>query len=72
MCTFPGALYAIYECAWTPTLDDGQIMVQGPYFEGETSMLAITGGTGVYVIAMGEMTTLSSSDSMIEFTYEVR
>jgi len=47
-------------------------MVQGPYFEGETSMLAITGGTGVYVIAMGEMTTLSSSDSMIEFTYEVR
>lgn len=67
--TVPGTSY---ECAWTLTLDDGQIMVQGPFVDGENSVLAITGGTGAYVGATGEMTTRTLSDSEIEFTYEIR
>ncbi len=61
-----------YECAWTLTLADGQIMVQGPYLDGKGSVLAITGGTGAYVGAMGQMTARTLSDSEIEFTYEIR
>ena len=44
-----------YECAWTTTLEDGQIMVAGPFLDGEDSANAITGGTGAYEGATGEM-----------------
>lgn len=44
-----------YECYWTLRLADGQIMVQGPDFDGGDSMLAVTGGTGKYRDARGEM-----------------
>ena len=47
----PGA----WECAWTTTLDGGQIMVEGPFLDGEDSVNAITGGTGAYAGATGEM-----------------
>ncbi len=44
-----------YECAWTTTLEDGQIMVAGPFLDGADSANAITGGTGAYAGATGEM-----------------
>ena len=44
-----------WECAWTTTLDEGQIMVAGPFLDGEDSVNAITGGTGAYAGASGEM-----------------
>ena len=44
-----------WECAWTTTLEDGQIMVAGPFLDGEDSVNAITGGTGAYEGATGEM-----------------
>jgi allene oxide cyclase len=59
-----------YECAWTLTLDDGQIMVQGPFLDGSTSTLAITGGTGAYLGVSGQMTLRPLSDTEFEFTYE--
>jgi hypothetical protein len=46
---------AAWECNWTTTLDDGQIMVEGPFLDGEDSVNAITGGTGAYAGATGEM-----------------
>jgi Allene oxide cyclase len=38
-----------YECTWTNILADGSIVVQGPFYDDlRDSVLAITGGTGVY------------------------
>ena len=44
-----------WECSWTTFLPEGQITVQGPFFDTSDSVLAITGGTGAYRNARGEM-----------------
>jgi hypothetical protein len=44
-----------YECLWTMSLADGQITVQGPFYDAGDSVLAVTGGTGRYADVRGEM-----------------
>ncbi len=44
-----------WECSWTTFLKKGQITVQGPFSDAGDSVLAITGGTGKYRNARGEM-----------------
>jgi hypothetical protein len=45
-----------WECFWTTFLDQGQITVEGPFFDdGTDTTLTITGGTGVFVEAHGSM-----------------
>jgi allene oxide cyclase len=44
-----------YECTWTTFLEGGQIVVSGPFVDNKPSTLAITGGTGRYAKARGEM-----------------
>lgn len=45
-----------WECAWTTFLKDGNVMVQGPFYDGrEISRLAVVGGTGMYRNARGVM-----------------
>ena len=44
-----------WECAWTTTLKEGQIIVEGPFYDTRDSVVAITGGTGAYKDATGEM-----------------
>jgi allene oxide cyclase len=44
-----------WECFWTLTLNDGQITVEGPFYDDKESVLAVTGGTGAYAGARGEM-----------------
>ena len=44
-----------FECMWTTTLRDGQIIVEGPFYDDRDSVVAITGGTGAYAGARGEM-----------------
>jgi hypothetical protein len=44
-----------YECTWTTFLPDGQITVEGPFYDKKDSTLAITGGTGRYRNARGSM-----------------
>lgn len=44
-----------FECHWTLSLAKGQIMVDGPFLDAGDSTLAITGGTGAYRGARGEM-----------------
>jgi allene oxide cyclase len=44
-----------WECFWTLTLKDGQITVEGPFLDAGDSVLAVTGGTGAYANARGEM-----------------
>jgi allene oxide cyclase len=45
-----------WECFWTTFLPQGQITVEGPFFDdGTDTTLTITGGTGVFVEAHGSM-----------------
>jgi allene oxide cyclase len=45
-----------WECFWTVFLAQGQITVEGPFFDdGTDTTLAITGGTGIYFGARGQM-----------------
>jgi hypothetical protein len=45
-----------YECLWTTSLAGGQITVEGPFLDAGDSVLAVTGGTGKYAGARGQMT----------------
>jgi hypothetical protein len=40
---------------WTTFLKGGQITVEGPFYDTRNSILAITGGTGAYRNARGQM-----------------
>lgn len=44
-----------YECHWTLSLKDGQITTDGPFHDTGDTTLAVTGGTGKYIGAKGEM-----------------
>ena len=44
-----------FECLWTTSLAGGQITVEGPFLDAGDSILAVTGGTGKYAGAKGEM-----------------
>ncbi len=63
-----------WECAWTLTLADGQIMVSGPFLDGGDSVLAVTGGTGAYAGAGGEMAlhARNAQGSEYDFAYRLR
>ena len=63
-----------FECIWTLLLAGGQITVEGPFLDAGDSTLAVTGGTGKYATARGEM-KLHSRDakgSEYDFVYLLR
>ncbi len=60
-CTRIAPKRGIYECLWTTFLKGGQITVQGPYYDTRNSVLSITGGTGAFRNARGEMRLISKN-----------
>jgi allene oxide cyclase len=66
--TVPGKAW---ECFWTLTLADGQLTVEGPFLDVGDSTLAVTGGTGRYAGARGEMKlhARDAQGSAYDFTY---
>jgi allene oxide cyclase len=62
-----------WECMWTAFLADGQITVEGPFFDAGDSVLAITGGTGAYLDASGQMKLhfRNPEGTEFDFTYEI-
>lgn len=44
-----------WQCSWTNKLANGQITVEGPFYDTKDSVLAITGGTGAYARSRGSM-----------------
>jgi len=62
-----------WECIWTVTLSDGQITVEGPFYDTKDSVLAITGGTGAYTQARGQMTlhARNAEGTEYDFSYEI-
>lgn len=67
------AVGAAWECVWTITLDQGQITVEGPFYDAQDSVLAITGGTGQYSEARGSMTlhARNAQGSEYDFVYTI-
>lgn len=61
-----------WECFWTLTMDDGQITVHGPFLDGADSVLAITGGTGRYADARGEMALHARNAEGTEYDFVYR
>jgi len=45
----------LYECNWTIFLKEGQITVEGPFYDTADSTLSIIGGTGIYSDVRGQM-----------------
>lgn len=62
-----------WECMWTVLLADGQITVEGPFFDAKDSVLAITGGTGQYSDAAGQMKlhARNAQGTEYDFVYEL-
>jgi hypothetical protein len=69
--TVPGKAY---ECFWTVNLEKGQITVEGPFLDSGDSVLAITGGTGEYAGAQGEMalSAIGTEGKAYNFTYKIK
>jgi hypothetical protein len=61
-----------WECFWTLSLQDGQIVVAGPFTDGKDSVLAITGGTGKYQNARGEMALHARDPQGKEYDFKYR
>jgi allene oxide cyclase len=63
-----------WECFWTLRLKDGQITVEGPFYDTGDSVMAVTGGTGKYAGAKGDMKLhpRDAKGSSYDFSYELR
>jgi allene oxide cyclase len=66
MRTVPGKAW---ECFWTLSLEEGQVMVEGPFLDGEDSLLAVTGGTGKYASVRGEMKLHARDEKGTEYDF---
>jgi Allene oxide cyclase len=62
-----------WECIWTVSLSGGGMTVEGPFYDAKDSTLAITGGTGQYKDASGQMAlhARNADGTEYDFTYEV-
>jgi hypothetical protein len=63
-----------YECIWTLKLVDGQITSEGPFHDSGDTAMAVTGGTGRYIGAKGEMTlhARDAKGSEYDFRYTLK
>ena len=60
-----------WECNYTTFLDDGQITVEGPFFDAGDSTFAITGGTRAYRNARGSLELKVRSATEFDFIFNV-
>jgi allene oxide cyclase len=68
------AVAKAYECTWTTTLAGGSLVVSGPFYDTKDSVLAITGGTGKWARAHGEMRlhARNAKGTAYNFSFSVR
>ena len=60
-----------WECNYTTFLADGQITVEGPFFDAGDSTFAITGGTRAYRNARGSLELKVRSATEFDFIFSV-
>lgn len=65
--TVPGKAW---ECFSTLTIAEGQITVEGPFLDGKDSVLAVTGGTGEYSGARGDMQLHARNPQGTEYDFK--
>ncbi|MEO6701222.1 MAG: allene oxide cyclase family protein [Jatrophihabitantaceae bacterium] len=60
-----------YECSWTLTLAGGSLVVSGPFYDAADSVLAVTGGTGRFRGASGQLKlhARDAAGSAYDFSY---
>ncbi len=71
-CTRLDPAKGVWECLWTTFLPGGQITVQGPFYDARDSTLSITGGSGAYRDARGQMKLHAFDGSKkYDFTFQI-
>ena len=62
-----------WECFWTLILAGGEITVEGPFYDSSDSVMVITGGTGKYAGAKGDMKlhARDAKSTAYDFLYEL-
>ncbi len=60
-----------YECNWTNFFKDGQITVEGPEYDHADSVLSITGGTGRYSNARGQLILHYRGNSEYDYIFSL-
>lgn len=62
-----------WECMWTMILKDGLITVEGPFGDSGDSLFVVTGGTGKYAGAKGQMKLhpRPGKPDSYDFTYDL-
>ena len=71
-CTRIDVKAGIWECMWTTFLKGGQLTVQGPFYDQKNSVLTITGGTGAYAGARGQMRLAArNGGKKFGFTFQI-
>jgi allene oxide cyclase len=62
-----------WECFWTLILAGGEITVEGPFLDSGDSVMVITGGTGKYAGAKGQMKlhARDAKSTSYDFIYEL-
>ena len=62
-----------WECFWTLILAGGEITVEGPFYDSSDSVMVITGGTGKYAGAKGDMKlhARDAKSTSYDFIYEL-
>jgi allene oxide cyclase len=62
-----------WECFWTLLLKEGEITIEGPFYDSGDSMMVVTGGTGKYAGAKGDMKLhpRDAKGSSFDFVYEL-
>lgn len=65
-----------WDCTFTNTLENGSLVVTGPFYDDGTGTFAITGGTGDYAGASGQMSLQAAASSTAEnpeweFSFEI-
>lgn len=58
-----------WQCSWTTWLPKGSLVVEGPFYDTRGSTMAITGGTGAYARARGEMHLKAANDQGTAFRF---
>jgi hypothetical protein len=72
-CVRASAKQGRWECMWTTFLRKGQITVEGPFRDAfATTQVAITGGTGAYRNARGQMTLHLRKDGRFDFIFHLQ
>ena len=66
---FRTAVGTAFECLWTAALSGCQLTVEGPYYDGKDSVLAITGGTGDFEQARGHLALHPRNPESTEYDF---